>query len=268
MKKAFDRVSSMLSFKQQQVLLQILYRSEFGKSRDDVWCIADDLKRLFRFCVFCVNLTKLDASRRPIRNYMEISSYPISFLRAYHHCRYNRVDPIVAYNFQGKPMGLFQHWNETYSAALRNSTYEYFDLRMELLNLKNHYGVLQDGISFGRQSRAREWEASLFSFSGGIDTRPEEVRRTRTLCRFLAPFLHRLLVTIKEYETATLRLTRWEKKMLYCLKDGLDLLHISQRFKVSQTDLHQQIDQLLEKLDTANINQAVAKAIDRNLIDL
>ena len=268
MKKAFDRMTSLLSFKQQQVLLQILYLTEFGQSRDDLWRIADALKHLFRFCVFSADLTKLDELRRPLRNYVKVSSYPVSFLQAYHHLRYERVDPIAAANFQGKPMGAFQHWDDTTSQAVQDSTYEFFDLRMELLNLKNHYDVLKDGVSFGWQTRGRESEASLFSLGGGIDTRPDEVRRMRTLCRFLAPFLHRLLVTIKEYEAPTLRLTRWERKMLYCLKDGLDLPHIGQRFKVSQIDLTQQINDLLEKLDTNHINQAVAKAVEHRLIEL
>ncbi|MDA8091749.1 MAG: LuxR family transcriptional regulator [Nitrospiraceae bacterium] len=180
------------------------------------------------------------------------SSYPDGWLKVYEGSGYHNIDPIVRENFTR--FGL-QYWKDTYR---EHTPPKKFLMESGDFNLK-------EGYTAGTRNRKGS-EGSIFSISGSFLKRE---KRVEIALGIIAPHLHNSMLRIcNETKRQKAKISVREKDVLSWLKEGKSSWDISGILNVSEATVNFHIKNIMQKLDTVNRAQSVAKAIEIGVIDI
>jgi DNA-binding CsgD family transcriptional regulator len=154
-----------------------------------------------------------------------------------------------------------QNWKTTLSKAWNNQS-------RHSRSLCRVYGLV-DGWSHGCR-HLRQNALSFFSIAG---SRVENNNRTRVILEYLVPYVSESLKRISHGElvgrknTKRLHMTSREIEILKWLSRGKSTWEISVILSRSERVIFWHIDNLMKKLDAVNRTQAVAIAMQQQIID-
>ena len=180
-------------------------------------------------------------------------SYPKEWMDLYLEKGFNKLDPVVFYNFSRFKL---QTWN---------NTYKLYNPPKILLNTASDFG-LENGYTHGMRNK-KGTEGSLFSFAGEY---LEYSEREQLALEIIVPYLHLALnrtlkmAPAKSYD----KLTSREIEILKWISCGKTDWDTSLILNISLETVKQSIKNIKSKLDVVLRRQAVAVALERGFIDI
>ncbi|MDA8170044.1 MAG: autoinducer binding domain-containing protein [Nitrospiraceae bacterium] len=179
-------------------------------------------------------------------------NYPQEWLRVYEQKGYPYIDPVVRENFTTFNL---QYWKDTYK---KYNPPRNFLMEAEDFNLKS-------GYTNGTRNRNGTRD-SIFTIAGRSLERREYYE---IVLDTLTPHFHNAMARIlRKSAKAKLHITHREKEVLNWLKEGKSSWDISIILNISENTVNFHIKNIMEKLDATNRAQAVAAAIENDLIQL
>ncbi len=231
-------------------VIELIQESLSCETPEQFRALVEKLGKLIRFDYSIAGF--VTSANGELRSYSIISTnYPPEWLKVYEGNGYPYIDPLVRENFATFEL---QYWKDTYR--------KHMPPRKFIMDARDF--KLNDGYTIGARNRNGS-NGSIFTISSGL---MKQEKRTGTVLRVMAPHLHNCMARIqKAAKKQGIKISFREKEVLSWLKEGKSSWDISEILHVSENTVNFHIKNIMQKLDTVNRSQAVAKALEAGVID-
>lgn len=180
-------------------------------------------------------------------------SYPEEWFMVYEDKQLYNIDPIVSQHYKYFDTQL---WADTYKKFDDEQTHRFISDATDF------------GLNYGITSGARSPDlnmASILTFSNRKDDFKE---RHKSLMTVIAPHIHQALLRMnRELRRKPIEaMTDREKEILYWMREGKSNWDISMILNISERTVKFHVQNIERKLDAVNKVQAVAIAMDNQLL--
>jgi DNA-binding CsgD family transcriptional regulator len=234
-------------------ILGIIHHSLVCKDEEEIRQLLERTKELV-----CADYSTCGLGRHDKKGLVEAvciinGSYPEEWFSVYQQEGLYEIDPIVRYNYTHFETQL---WADTYK--------KYKDtISKKFLSDASGFS-LNFGIASGAKSPTLNM-SSIISFSS---RKNHFKNRHKLIMDYIAPHLHQALLRVnKESRRRNIPpMTDREKEVLRWMKEGKSNWEISMILKISENTVKFHVLNIESKLDAVNKIQAVAVAMDQELI--